>query len=186
MADDADFHAFQSRFRVRRSRASGAWRWPDRGVVTRQRLQQHRAILGGPGHRADMIPAEGGRRDAGAADETVGRLDAGDAAQRSRPADRAAGVGSNTAENQACGDRRTGAAAAAGGEMIRVPGVSRRRPRQIERGSAIGEFMRREFADQDRAGLGEPLAPAASAAGTLSSRASNGKSWGCPSCRRCP
>ena len=75
-------------------------------IVAGERLQHQRAILGGPRHRADMVEAEGGRRDAGAADETVGRLEPGDAAKGRRAADRAAGVGADAAEDQPGRDRR--------------------------------------------------------------------------------
>src|SRR6185312_6927612 len=47
-------------------------------VVAGERLQHDRAILGGPRLRADMVEAERGRRNPGAADETVGRLEPGD------------------------------------------------------------------------------------------------------------
>ena len=40
--------------------------------------------------------------------------------------------------------------------MVGVPRIARRRRRQVERGAAIGEFVRRQFADQHRAGSGEP------------------------------
>ena len=117
-------------------------------IVSGQGLQHQRAILGGPRHRADMVEAEGGRRHAGAADETVSRLDPGDAAQGGRAADRAAGVGADAAEDQPGRDPGTGTAAAAGGEMIGVPRVARRRPRYVEARPAIGEFVGCQFADQ--------------------------------------
>src|SRR5204863_5514940 len=98
------------------------------------------------------VEAERGRRAPGAADEAVGRLDAGDAAERRRAADRAAGIGADAAENETSRDPGAGAAAAAGGEMVGVPGVARRRLREVEARTAIGEFMRRRLADQRRAG----------------------------------
>src|SRR5205823_12135797 len=73
-------------------------------VVPREGLQHQGAILGRPGHRADMVEAERGRGNPGAADEAVSRLDPGDAAQRGRAADRAAGVGADAAEDEARGD----------------------------------------------------------------------------------
>ncbi len=93
-----------------------------------------------------MVEAERRRRDACARYEAVGRLDARDAAQRRRTADRPPGIRADAAKNHPRCDRRAGAAAAAGSEMAGVPGVARRRLRQVEGRSAIGEFMRRQFA----------------------------------------
>ncbi len=124
-------------------------------VVPRQGLQHQGAILGRPGHRSDMVEAESRRGDPRATDQTVGRLDAGDPAQRGRTADRAAGVGADAAEDQPSGNSGTGAAAAAGGEVLDVPRVARRWPGQIEARAAIGEFMCRRLADQYSAGDGE-------------------------------
>src|SRR5207248_3810483 len=101
--------------------------------------------------------AGGGRWERKAGDEDVGGLEAGDAAGRRRAADRAAGIGADAAENETSGDPGAGAAAAAGGEMVDVPGVARRRLREVEARTAIGEFMRRRLADQYRAGGGELL-----------------------------
>ena len=55
-----------------------------------------------------MVQRERGGCDAGAADQTVGRLDAGDAAQRRRPADRAAGIGADAAEDESRRNARAG------------------------------------------------------------------------------
>ena len=56
-------------------------------VVTSHRLQHDRAILGGPGERPGMVEREGERQDAYAADQPIGRLDAGEAAIGGRAAD---------------------------------------------------------------------------------------------------
>ncbi len=124
-------------------------------VMAGQGLQHQRAILGGPRHRTDMVEAEGGGGDPGTADEAIGRLDPGNAAQRRRPSDRAAGVGADAAEDHARSDRRAGAAAAAGGEVLGVPRVARRRCGQVEARPAIGELMRRQLAHQHRSGGGK-------------------------------
>ena len=71
------------------------------------------------------------------------------------PADRAAGVGAQRAGHKPGGDRRAGAARRAAGEMLAVPRIARRRPRQVERRAAMREFVGRQLADQDRAGLVE-------------------------------
>src|SRR5438067_194803 len=133
MMDDADLHALDAAAEPRRivgDRPVGARRIAR--VVAGEDLQHQRAILGGPRHRADVVEAECRRGDPGAADETVGRLDAGDAAQRGGPADRAAGVGADAAENETGRDAGAGAAAAAGGEVVGIPWVARRRLWQIE------------------------------------------------------
>ncbi len=102
-----------------------------------------------------MIETEGERQHTGSADEAIGRLDAGDAVERRGTADRAARVRAHAAEDEAGGHGDPGAARRAGREMIGVPGVARRRPGQIEGRPAEGEFMGRELAQHDGAGLGE-------------------------------
>ena len=52
----------------------------------------------------------------------------------------------DAAEDQRGRDRCTGAAAAAGGEVLCVPRVARRWSGEIKGRAAIGEFMRRQFA----------------------------------------
>ncbi len=156
MPNDADLHALDvaAEFAaIVRDRAIGA-RWITR-VVPRERLQQDGAILHRPSHRANVIAAECGRRDAAAADESVSGLDAGNTAERRRAADRAARIGSQATENKARGDGGTGATARPGGEVIRVPRISRRRPWQIEGRTAVSEFVRRQFAEEDGSRLGE-------------------------------
>ena len=73
------------------------------------------------------------------------------------PADRAAGVGADAAQDQPRRHAGAGAAAGAGGEMRGVPRIARRRPGQIEGRPAIGELMRRRLAHQHRAGRGQLL-----------------------------
>ena len=123
-------------------------------IVAGHRLQQQRAVLHRPGQRPGVVQRERQRQHAGAADQAVGGLDAGDAAQRRGPADRAAGVRAGAAEDHAGRDRRAGAGRGAGGEVLRVPGIARRRPGQVERRAAHGELMRRQLAHHHRAGLG--------------------------------
>ena len=152
MPDHTDAHALDASAKLRgviRDRPRCA-----RGIariVPGQRLQHQRTILRGPRHRTDMIERERSGCHAGAADQTVGRLDAGDAAQRRRPTDRTAGVSADATEDQP--GRHTGSSAAARPrrEVRRVPRIARRRPRQIERRPAIGEFVCRRLADQHAA-----------------------------------
>ena len=156
VVDHADAHALDAGAEQRgvvgigSRRAGGIAR-----IVAGERLQHQRAVLRGPRHRTDMIERERRGCDAGAADQPIGRLDAGDAAQRRGTADRAAGIGADAAEDQPCRDARAGAAAGTGGEVRGVPRIARRRPGQIERRPAIGELMRRGLAHQHRAGLGQ-------------------------------
>ena len=112
MVDHADAQALDAATELRgvvRDRSRRAGRIAR--IVAGERLQHQRAVLGGPCHRPDMVQREGRRCDAGAADQPIGRLDAGDAAQRRRAADRAAGVGTDAAQDQPGGDAGTGAAA---------------------------------------------------------------------------
>ena len=158
-----------------------------RGIVSGHRLQQQRAVLHRPGHRSRVVHAERQRQHAGAADQAVGRLDAGDAAQRRRPADRAAGIGAGAAQDHARRHRRAGARRRTGGEMLGVPGIARRRPRQVERRPAHGELVRRQLAHQHRARLG-PLAHRGRVLrrARCAPAASNARSCGCRRCCRCP
>src|SRR5439155_23124458 len=104
-----------------------------------------------------MIEREGGRQDAHAADQSVGRLDAGETAKSRRAADRAAGVAAGAAEHEARRNRSAGAARRAAGEARRVPGVARRRPGQVEARATKREFMGRKLAHDDRAGVAQFL-----------------------------
>src|SRR3954470_6177408 len=90
--------------------------------------------------------------DAGTTDQTICRLQADDAAQRRRAADRPPGVGAERPGDKAGRNRGARAARRAAGEVIAVPRIARRRPRQIERRSTMREFMRRELAQQHPAG----------------------------------
>src|SRR4029077_13101435 len=132
-------------------RAVGAGRVAS--VVTGHRLQHDRAILGGPGKGPRMVKRKGERQDAHAADQPVGRLNTGEAAKRGRAADRSSGVAAGAAEHEPGRDRGAGAAGGTAGEAAQIPRIARRRPGQIERGSAEGELVGRELAEDDRAGI---------------------------------
>jgi hypothetical protein len=78
--------------------------WPvDAGrifrIVAGHGLQQQGAIFNCPGHRTRMVHAERKRQHARTADQAIGGLDAGDAAQRRRTADRAAGIRTGAAQH---------------------------------------------------------------------------------------
>ena len=63
------------------------------GIVADHALQQHRRIAHGARHRTRLVEAGSERDDTPARAATVGRLDAHNAAERGRLADRAAGIG---------------------------------------------------------------------------------------------
>jgi hypothetical protein len=118
-------------------------------------VQQQRAVFGALGHRPGLVEAGGEGDHAVARDHAVGRLEAGEAAQGRRLADRAAGVGAGGGRRQACGDRRGRAARGAAGHAGRCPrGSSPGRKRGFV-GRAHGELVHVELAQRDHAGGGE-------------------------------
>src|SRR5262249_27173561 len=94
------------------------------------------------------------------------RLQAADAAQRSRTADRPAGVGAETTQDQPGGKRRGSARAGAARDAAQVPRAAGEA--QASRGirEPDGEFVQDELAEADSARLAQPadgrgvLAPA--------------------------
>ncbi len=79
------------------------------GIGAGHALQQQPAIFRRPGHRAGVIEREGQRQNSGPAGQAVSRLDSGNAAESRRSADRTAGVGPGSAQDEARGDGRPGA-----------------------------------------------------------------------------
>ena len=120
-------------------------------IVAGQRIEQDRAVLRGPGHRAGGVQAGRQRDHAAARHQARRRLDAGDAAIGRRQPDRAAGVGPQRAQRQTGRHRRPRARAGSAGVPPRVPGIARRRPGQVERRPADGELVRRQLAQHHRA-----------------------------------
>ena len=121
------------------------------GIVARQHVEHQRVVFDRPGERARGVEAERQREDAAAADQAVGRLDAGGAAEARRIADRAAGVGAHGAHAERGGDGRARAARRAAGLVVGVPGIARRREGLVGRHRAVGEFVGGELAQDDRA-----------------------------------
>ena len=119
-------------------------------------LQQDGAVLDGPGHRAGGVVGERVGHHARAADQPIGWLQPDQPAQPSRVADRAAGVRAERPHHQPRRHPGARAAGRAAGEVLAVPRISRRRPGQVERRPAMGEFMRRQLAQQHRAGFIKP------------------------------
>ena len=103
---------------------------PDRGrvagVPALQRRQQQRRVGDVAGQRPALVQRGGEGDHPVARDRAVGRLQADDAAERGRLADRAAGVGAERAGGEAAGDRRRRAAGGAAGDAAAVPGVEDR------------------------------------------------------------
>ena len=70
------------------------------GVVTGNGLQQDRAVLGTARHRSAVIESEGIGNHARPAHQPVSRHQPGDAAERRRPADRTAGIGTHCCRHE--------------------------------------------------------------------------------------
>ena len=125
-------------------------------VVARHLLQQQRAVLDRPGQRPGLIERARERDDAKARAAAVGRLHADDAAERSRLADRAAGIGAGGAQAQFRRDRRGRAAGAAARDQRRrgarfSPRINRRSEVAGNVGRAHRKLVQVGLAEQDRA-----------------------------------
>ena len=88
-------------------------------VVAADHLGDEGGVGDGVGERTDLVEAAGERDEAVAADHAVGRLDADDAAQRRRLADRPAGVAAEPDGGEPGGHRRRAPAARATGDAGR-------------------------------------------------------------------
>src|SRR3546814_11762107 len=84
-------------------------------IETRHFLEQYGAIAHVPGHRTRLIQRGSEGDDTPARTAAVGGLDAGNAGERGRLADRAAGVGAGRSRHDPRGDRSRGTAAGAAG-----------------------------------------------------------------------
>ena len=92
-------------------------------VVAFHEAQQQAQIGGAARHRAALVEAGRERHHAVAGDAPVGRLEAADAAERGRLADRAAGVRSGRRRHEAGGDGRRGAARGSARHAAWSPGI---------------------------------------------------------------
>ena len=119
-------------------------------------------LIATPGFHADLAAktvqlcaglVEAGRKSdhAVARAHAVGRLDAGDAAQRCRLADRAAGVGAGCARCQTRRDCRRRAARGATGHRVQLPGIAHRTVEAGLVGRAHGELVHVGLAEHHRA-----------------------------------
>ena len=127
------------------------------GIVALHGVVGEREVPGGARQRADMVEARHERKGARARQPAVGRLQAEDAAERGRHADRAVGVGAERDRHQAAGDRRAGAAGGAAGHARRVVRIARGAVMHVLAGEVVGVFAHVERADQHRAGRFQPL-----------------------------
>ena len=137
-----------------------AGRVGDRGrvhrVVTGDRLEQGGGVAHVAGERAHLVEGGGEGDQAVAADQPVGRLDADDAAQGRRLADRAAGVGADPERGLTGGHGRGRPAAGAARHPGRVPGVAGRPEPGVLGGGAHGELVHVGLAEDHDPGVAQP------------------------------
>ena len=122
--------------------------WP------RQHVEEDRGVPHVPGHGADrriVEDAEGVLVGVPAGDAALGSLDAVDARQRGRDADRAAAVRALGDGGDARRHRRRGTAAGASGSARGVPGVARRPEHPVLGGAVVPVLWGVGLADDDPA-----------------------------------
>jgi len=122
------------------------------GIVAGDDLKEEGGVFDGEGHGADLIEGGGEGDEAVTGDEAIRWLEADDAAEGSGLADRAAGIGTQTAEAEASG---TGGCRAAGGtarDTFGVPWIFGGAEGGVFGGGAHGEFIEVGFSEDDGAG----------------------------------
>ena len=124
--------------------------------VRRERLEQGGAVRDRAGHRADVVEARRQRETTIRRHEVVGRLEADDAAARSRDPDRATGIRSErrVGETRSEGGRR--AAARAARDAAGCGGIRHRAEVRVLRRDSVGELVQVGLADVGVAGGLEP------------------------------
>src|SRR5206468_12550989 len=125
-------------------------------VVAGERLEEQRAVLHRPRHRARVVEGPGERDDARAAHAPVGRLEADNVAERHGSAERAARVRAGRAVGEPGGERRGRAAGGATGHVLEAPRVLRRLEAVAWELEAESELVRDELAEHHAAGALEP------------------------------
>ena len=115
-----------------------------------------RAVGGRAGHRADLVEARGEGHEAAAADAAVGGLEAGDAAQAGRLADRAARVGADRHGRHVGGHAGGRAAARAARGPREIPGIVHRAEGGVFVRAAHRELVHVRLADDHGVGLPQP------------------------------
>ena len=126
-----------------------------RRIDALQRVVRQREVLHGARERAEVVEAGDERIAAGARQPAVGRLQPERAAQRSRHADRAVGVGAERQRHLAGCDRRGRAARRAARHAGRVVRVAGRSVVRVLGREAVGVLVHVERADQHRTGAFE-------------------------------
>src|SRR5262249_25612943 len=94
------------------------------GVVPGHGLEEIGTVLDRARHWAGVIERPRERQDPGTTRASVGRLEPDDAAERRRPTDRAAGVGTRRADHQTSRQSGARATARAARNMVEIPGVA--------------------------------------------------------------
>ena len=100
-----------------------------------------------------MIEIVDERKTARAGETAIGRLQAENAAQRRRHADRTVGVGAERQRHQTAADRAARAAGRTAGHAGDVVRIARRAVMDVLAGEVVGVFAHVERADQHRAGF---------------------------------
>jgi len=129
------------------------------GVPSSDGLEDDAAVLGGPGHRADLVEGPGQRHRAGAAHQAIGGTKSGDPAERRRGADRPRGLRAEREREDPRTDRGARAARRSAGPALRVPGIpsgSLERRARIAIAATAGKLDHRELRREDRARSPEP------------------------------
>ena len=122
------------------------------GIPALHGVERQREILDRAGDRPEMVEGVDEGERAGAAQPAVGRLQAEQAAQRGRHADRAVGVGAQRQRHLARRHRSARAARRAAGHARRVARIAARPVVGVLAGEVVGVLAHVEAADQDRAG----------------------------------
>ena len=116
-----------------------------------------REVAGAARQRAEMIEACREREGARACQPPVSRLEAEQATERSRHADRAVGVGGERQRHQPARHRAGRAAGRAAGHAARIMRIARGAGMHVLAGEVVGVFAHVERAHQDGPGGFEPF-----------------------------
>ena len=135
-----------------------------RSTGERKTLAQHcfhekNDIVNSAGEWSHVVERDSERETSFAADEAIGGLEADRSAERSRDADRSAGVAACSSENDARGNRYSRAAAGATGNAVGVMWIANRSVMRVRGGDPVGKFVHVEFAERDRAGFSRSPRP---------------------------
>ena len=122
------------------------------GIVAGDRIEHDRAILHRARHRTGSVHAPGERNDSVIAHTPVGRSYADHSVDGRRQANRTAGVRADRAVTRPRRDGDARPTARSGGESFRIPGIAHGAVVRIVRGSAPGEFVHVQFAEENGTG----------------------------------